>query len=54
MIEINVFLAAHMQVFCLLLEAVALTGSVATEPVRVGGVCVCVCTFFFTWDIITI
>lgn len=28
-------------VFCffLLLEAVDLTGSVATEPVRVGGVC---------------
>lgn len=36
--------------FFLLWEAVALTGSVATEPVRVGGVCL----HFFTWDLITI
>lgn len=47
MIKISVLLVALMQdfsFFLLLLEAIALTGNVATEPVRVGGVCL---HFFF-------
>lgn len=51
MIKISVLLVALMQdfsFFLLLLEAIALTGNVATEPVRVGGVCLHF--FFFSFN----